>query len=137
MRRVLVDTGFLVSVYDRSEPLHSRCLKVYEGIEEQLVTCEAVITEAIHILRNEDSIRGILESVENGSLQIPFSLSQSATKVAELMDKYSDTPAEFADACLVCMADELDTGDILTLDSDFRHYRWRRNRQFRLLIPLD
>jgi len=53
------------------------------------------------------------------------------------MKKYSDTPCDFADACLIAMASEFDTGDILTLDSDFRHYRWRRNRRFNLLIPLD
>jgi hypothetical protein len=35
------------------------------------------------------------------------------------------------------MADQLDTGDILTLDSHFAHYRWRRNRRFRNLIPLE
>jgi predicted nucleic acid-binding protein len=34
------------------------------------------------------------------------------------------------------MADELETGEILTLDSDFARYRWRRNRAFQLLIPL-
>jgi len=52
------------------------------------------------------------------------------------MRKYRDIPADFADACLIQMADELDTGDILTLDSDFKHYRWRRNKSFHLLIPL-
>jgi len=32
------------------------------------------------------------------------------------------------------MANQLDTGDILTLDSDFMHYRWKRTRRFHLLI---
>jgi len=53
------------------------------------------------------------------------------------MHKYRDLQAGLADACLVRMADELDTGDILTLDSDFEHYRWRRTRRFQILIPLD
>jgi hypothetical protein len=35
------------------------------------------------------------------------------------------------------LADLLDTGDILTLDSDFVHYRWRRTRLFRMLISQD
>ena len=30
--------------------------------------------------------------------------------------------------------DELKTGDILTLDADFRIYRWGANKPFRLLI---
>ena len=53
------------------------------------------------------------------------------------MAKYRDTPCDFADACLIAMADQLNPGDILTLDSDFKHYRWRRNRSFKMLIPLD
>jgi len=53
------------------------------------------------------------------------------------MRKYRDIPADFADACLIHLADQLGTGDILTLDSDFKHYRWRRNRSFHLLIPLE
>jgi len=53
------------------------------------------------------------------------------------MRRYRDTPADFADACLIAMANQLGTGDILTLDGDFKHYRWRRNRAFNLLIPLD
>jgi hypothetical protein len=52
------------------------------------------------------------------------------------MSKYADTPCDFADACLIHLADQLGTGDILTLDSDFKHYRWRRSKHFRMLIPL-
>ena len=52
------------------------------------------------------------------------------------MQKYADIPASLADGCLIQMAEELNTGDILTLDSDFRSYRWRRNRPFRLLLDV-
>ncbi len=44
---------------------------------------------------------------------------------------------DFADACLVDMANQLHTGLIATLDSDFRVYRWGRNRSFDLLIDLE
>ena len=79
----------------------------------------------------------MLANVENGFFAIPFQLSRSTPQVQAILQKYRDTPADFADACLIAMADELDSGDILTLDSDFKHYRWRRNRAFRLLIPLE
>ena len=79
----------------------------------------------------------MLANIESGVLEVSFHLDKHASEIAEIMSKYRDTPADFADACLIAMADKLDTGDILTLDSDFRHYRWRRNRRFRLLVPLD
>ena len=67
---------------------------------------------------------------------IRFNLVDSVGAVRALMQKYSDTAADFADACLIQMADELNTGDILTLDSGFLHYRWRKTKPFNLLIPL-
>jgi predicted nucleic acid-binding protein len=137
MNCALVDTGFLVALYDKRELMHPRCLRTYQAFPTQLVTCEAVLCEACYLLRNvPGAIQGILRSVEQGILQIRFTLSDSAAAVAKLMEKYRDTPVDFADACLIAMADQLDTGDIFTLDSDFKHYRWRRNRAFRLLISL-
>lgn len=78
----------------------------------------------------------MLENVERGIFQIPFQLSRSASLVRSVMRKYLDLPADFADACLVQLADELNTGDILTLDRDFESYRWRKTRAFRLLVAL-
>ncbi len=109
-----------------------------ERIQQPLVTCEPVVTEALYHLRRIPSVsNAIFASICEAQLEIPFRVASSAPAVSELMKKYSDTPCDFADACLIQMADELDSGDILTLDSDFRHYRWRRNRRFNLLIPLD
>ena len=53
------------------------------------------------------------------------------------MRKYQDQPADFADACLIHLADELNTGDILTLDRDFELYRWRKTATFHLLVDLN
>ncbi len=101
-------------------------------------TCEAVIGESCYMMQSiPEAIDRILATVADGTFQIPFQLSGCAAEVESILDKYRDTPADFADACLIAMANQLDTGDILTLDSDFKHYRWRRNRVFNLLIPLD
>ena len=136
MKPILVDAGFLISLYDKRERHHSQCVEVYQALDCPLVTCEPVIAEALHILGSEMNAARILASVEAGALEIPFRLNPVADQVRQIMHKYRDIPADFADACLIQMADELDTGDILTLDSDFKHYRWRRNKSFRLLIPL-
>jgi uncharacterized protein len=94
--------------------------------------------ECCFLLRNiPGAIDSLLANLTAETFQLPFRLSESAEPVRAILRKYADTPADFADACLIQMADELGTGDILTLDSDFRQYRWRRNRRFNLLIPLD
>jgi len=133
-----VDAGFLVALYDRRESLHAVCRRLHAELENPLATCEAVIAETLHLLQSlPGAQQSILASIDQGILEVPFRLLPSAAKVQTIMEKYSDTPADFADACLIHMADELDTGDILTLDSDFLHYRWRKTRPFNLLIPLD
>ena len=138
MKHALVDASFLVAVYNKSDFHHSRCMRVHQALEQPLATCEAAIAESIHLLRYAPgAAEAILASIEEGLLEIPFKLSEAAGKVQTILHKYRDTPADFADACLIHMADELDTGDILTLDSDFAHYRWRRTRPFRMLIPLE
>jgi len=78
-----------------------------------------------------------LASIQEGQLEIPFQLAHGVDDVLAYYTKYRDTPADFADACLIAMADQLGTGEILTLDSDFMHYRWRRTRRFHLLVPLE
>ena len=138
MRPTLLDTGVIVALLDRSEAHHSRCVAALEGLEGPLVTCEAVIAESCYLLRALPAAADtVLENVERGIFQIPFQLSRSTTPVRSLMRKYRDFPVDFADACLVQLADDLNTGDILTLDRDFESYRWRRSRPFRLLVALD
>jgi hypothetical protein len=69
----------------------------------------------------------------------PHSISTFAVRGAggNILRKYRDQPADFADACLIHLADQLNTGEILTLDRDFMQYRWRKTRRFDLLIDLN
>jgi predicted nucleic acid-binding protein len=134
----LVDASFFVALLNKREAAHRRCIERYQALESQLVTCEACIAEALHILGHARAAQeAIFTSIEQGALDVPFHLGSEVREVAELTRKYADTPIDFADACLIAMADRLNTGDILTLDSDFAHYRWRKTRPFRMLIPLE
>ncbi len=138
MNAVLLDAGVIVAALNKRDGRHSICLKFLEETRQDLVTCEAVITESCHLLaRISGAPQAVLANVLRGRFQIKFQLTRALAPLNDLMQKYSDLPIDFADACLIQMADELSTGDILTLDSDFLHYRWRRNRRFNLLIPIE
>ena len=110
MKPVLVDTGVIVALLDRSERHHARCVTVMEGLERPLVTCEAVIAESCYLLRGlPGAADTILENVERGVFQIPFQLSRAAAPVRSILRKYRDLAPDFADACLIQLAEELDT----------------------------
>jgi uncharacterized protein len=77
----------------------------------------------------------VLENVANGAFEIAFRLSDSSGTIRALLRRYRNVPMSFADACLVQLATDLETGDVLTLDRDFQVYRWGKNKTFRNLIP--
>lgn len=130
-----MDTGVIVALLDRSERKHRACANAVEDAAAPLVTCEAVITESCYLLRRQSgAAEAILENVREGVFQIPFRLSQAASSLQRLFRKYRDREMDLADACLIHLADELQTGDILTLDRDFEVYRWGANRPFHLLL---
>lgn len=135
MKLVLLDTGCIVALLDRNERNHRRCADAVAEIDGPLVTCEAVVAEACYLLRKlPGAADAVLENVERGIFDIPFRLDRASKAVRGLMRRYASVPMDFADACLVQMADELDTGRILTLDDDFAVYRWRRSRSFERLL---
>jgi predicted nucleic acid-binding protein len=94
-----------------------------------------VIAEACYLLRDlRGAADAVLENVERGAFEIPFRIGRACKAIRLLMRRYASVPMDFADACLVQMAEELDTGRILTLDDDFAVYRWRRSRAFDRLL---
>ena len=138
MKAVLLDTGVIVALLDRSERRHQECAKALDSIDAPLVTCEPVIAEACYLTRRlRGAPEAILQNVSAGAFQIPLRLSQCAAAIQRILKKYRDRKVDLADACLVHMASELGTGEILTLDKDFAVYRWGGNRPFRPILPLE
>lgn len=135
MRAVLLDTGVIVALLDRSERNHTVCAEAIEEATAPLITCEAVIAESCYLLRKQSgAAEAILENVKTGVFQVPLQLTQAAAPIQRLFRKYRDREMDLADACLVHLAGEFESGDILTLDSDFEIYRWGTSRPFHLLL---
>lgn len=137
MKPVLLDTGVIVALLDRSEKFHQACAEAVGELEAPLITCEAVIAESCYLLRNlAGAAEAVIENVAAGVFQVPFQLSREAVGLKQVLRKYRDHKIDLADACLIRLAAEFETADILTLDKDFAVYRWSRNKPFRILPAL-
>lgn len=137
MTPVLLDTGCIVALLDRSEHHHRQCVEVVGALQAPLFTCEAVIAESCHLLRNlQGAAAQVLENVKRGSFLLPYRLEENSARITELITRFSNIPMSLADACLVDMAGLHGTGRILTLDRDFEIYRWGRNRVFDPLLDI-
>ena len=137
MKPVLLDTSGIVALLDCSEQYHQACAEVMTVLRRPLITCEAVIAESCHLLRRmHGASEMLLKNIQTGIIHMPWRLVGRDLRISELMHQYAKVPMSFADACLVCMAEDFETADILTLDSDFEIYRWSSRKTFNMLIAL-
>lgn len=136
MKYWLLDTGPIVAFLDASDSQHTVVADALESFDGRLVTTTAVIVEAMHLL---GSIRTgpalAVEFLTSSRTEIhEFSSIGDLVQAVELMEKYADTPMDFADATLVMLGTRLKIYDVCTLDRrGFRSYRIGR-RAFRLVL---
>ena len=135
MADLLLDTGPLVALLDRSEQNHGRCRDFFQGFRGRLLTTEPVLTEAIYLLgplfTNQ---KPVLEFILQGGAEIVPLNPSLLKRVATLMAKYADVPMDFADATLVALAEESGIRDVLTLDRrGFTVYRIGGRKSFRIV----
>jgi uncharacterized protein len=126
-KSVLVDAGFIVALLNNRDAHHDWAVTQAHNWPPPWGTCEAVLSEAYHLLGDAGALSlGAL--LHRRALLVSFELRGHTEAVAKLMEKYSDVPMSFADACLVRMTETHANPLILTTDKDFRIYR-RHGRQ--------
>jgi len=136
MAAVLADAGALVALLDRSDGWHEWAVDVFRLLRPPVLTCEAVLAEALHLLGGSGASRQALAQLyKRQIIQVTFDFEAEAGAVWRLLDKYDDVPMDFADACLVRMA-EIHTGShVWTVDSDFRVYRRNQRQAISIIFP--
>jgi predicted nucleic acid-binding protein len=136
LETLLVDTGPLVALLDKKDEWHEWAVETFNTLRPPLLTCEAVITEAWHLLEGFPNARLSLSHFHvAGALRINFIFEKQMALVYNLLAKYSDVPMDFADACLVRMSELSENVRVWTLDRDFHFYHRHRTEQIPLLLP--
>ena len=132
---LLLDTGALVSILDRTQTHHQKYVRFFEAWERPILSTEAVLTEATHLLgRVRRGRKACVEFfLDGGAILVPATVS-SLQRVRHLLEDYADLPMDYADATLVVLAEEIDTDLVFTTDRrDFGVYRIRGRRRFRVV----
>jgi predicted nucleic acid-binding protein len=126
-RNVLVDAGFVVALLSSRDAHHEWAITQASEFPPQWSTCEAALSEAFHLL-GEHGAATLGALLRRRALVVTFEFAKNLEPVMRLIEKYSDVPMGFADACLVRMTETLTDPVVLTTDQDFRVYR-RHSRQ--------
>ena len=107
---LLLDTGALVSLLDRSQSQHRDFVEFFEQWEGPVVSTEAVLTESSHLLmRVPRGIETCLDFFLRGGASLVPASRAALTRYRDLVAKYADLPMDYADATLVALAEDLET----------------------------
>ena len=124
MRKIIADSGPLISLFDPSEPRHEEVKSFVGSFSGLLLTTWPVVTEVTHLLGySVERQIAFLRWIERGALEVLEQPADIMNKLIALLDKYRDRPMDLADASLVMLSMQTGIRDIITFDSDFDFYR--------------
>ena len=140
MRRILVDSGILLSYYQQREPLHQALVAFFDQTAAQLISSPICIAEVLWLLGDPGDPRvlaaqnHLLGAVSRGGIEAINLLPEDYARIIELNERYADLPGDFADLTLVALSERLDVKEILSLDGDFDVYRRFRREPFKRVL---
>lgn len=129
MPSIVVDAGPLIALFDRDDRYHRRAIEFVRTCQSRLVTNLPVLTEATFLLRFSVEAQRDLLMWAHRSVEIDGATTD-LPRIAALLEKYRDMPADFADASLVALAERLNLRQVASVDRDFSVYRRLGNRTF-------
>jgi uncharacterized protein len=129
----IADTGFIVAFLNRTDTHHAWAVSVAKTITEPLLTCEAVLAEAVfHV----GSAWLVLALLEDEMLRLAFDCEGNLGQLQALAERYADRQPDLADLCLIRMSELYPRHVVITVDeNDFRVYRRNKRETLPLLCP--
>ena len=135
MKKILIDSGPLIALFDASDKYHKKAVEFVQSNKYPLVTTIASITETLHLLNfNRNAQIDFLEWIHQGAVEIQNIENDDFGRIKDLTDKYRDLPMDFADSCLVYLAEKLNLNRIATIDRDFSIYRIKGRKKFKIIL---
>lgn len=135
MKKILIDSGPLIALFDSSDKYHQEAVDFIKTNKYPLATTLASITETLHLLDfNRNAQIDFLEWVHRGAVEIHNIENSDFKRLRELTEKYRDLPMDFADSCLVHLAEKLNLNTIATIDRDFTIYRIQGRGKFKMVL---
>jgi hypothetical protein len=119
MSNILVDSGFLVAVYDEDAPFHSAVLEFANRRRDVLLVPQVVLTEVFYVLSRNVGRGGantFIRDFADSDTQLQDVTLTDLSRIHELRLQYADANLDFVDCAIIALAERLDIKRIATLD---------------------
>jgi hypothetical protein len=128
----------LAALFIPDDPHHERAKSFVSGLRASAFTTLAVATEVMYLLdfSTRNQLR-FLEWIRRGAIVVMAHEADDWDRYSELIEKYADLPADFADVTLVAACERRMTRFVATIDSDFAVYRYNDRQRFENVFPLE
>ncbi len=131
----IADTGLIVGLLNPHDQHHEWATDQVRQRPKGFVTCEAVISEAIYLVRKSARAKhAVIAMIESGWLRVHPVLPEMRVAVSRILESYHPN-ADYADACCVALHEQTG-GHVWTTDKrDFSIYRTRAGLPVPSIIP--
>lgn len=135
MKKILMDSGPMIALFDASDRYHQAAVNFIRSNKAVLITTLASMTETLHMLDfSRQAQLDFLEWIHRGAVEIRNIENSDFGRIRELTAKYQDLPMDFADSCLVYLAEQLGIDRVATIDRDFSIYRINGRKKFKTVL---
>jgi predicted nucleic acid-binding protein len=111
---------------DEGDAHHDRVERALDQIRWQMVTTEACLTEAMHLLYADagwPAQAALLRMIVSGELDILPLPATGPPRIYAFMERFRDQPCDYADATLLVAAEDTGIRRVFTIDRHFHAYR--------------
>jgi uncharacterized protein len=135
MTHGILDTGPIVAWFCPRDEHHAWARRAFLDLAPGSLVCEAVLAEASYLVAKEGVPKSkVIEFVQRGRLQ-PVSSISELSAISKLLDHYADARMDYADACIVRLAEIHNHLKVFTVDHDFLFFKKANGQAIPLIAP--
>lgn len=124
MSRILLDTGVIVALFNGKDKHHEKSVAFIKTNRHPLMTTVANVTEAMYLYKSSVTTQAnVLKWLPLAKVQLADLTVDDMGTIADLLMQYNNVPMDFADGCLLHLANRWGIDKIATIDNDFYVYR--------------
>jgi len=138
MKRVFIDSGPLIALFDASDKYHNKAVNFIKSNKYPLVTAISSVTETPDLLDFNRNVQiDFMEWIYRGAVEILNIENSDFGRLEKLTEKYRDVFMNFADSGLVYLAEKLNLNIVAIIDRDFAIFQIKGRKKFKVILSSD